>query len=74
MSCHYVQHFAKMWFLKNSNTAIINQGWVQANDGLSWHISGNENMGKKIILTWMDDLGYFHNEFEYGVKRRNVGK
>jgi len=26
------------------------------------------------LLTWRDDFRYFYNEFEYGVKRWNVGK
>jgi hypothetical protein len=25
------------------------------------------------ILTWRDYSRYFYNEFEYGVKRRNIG-
>ena len=38
-------------------------GWVQANDGLSWCVNGNENLGKhqsisldgllKVLLQWI---------------------
>jgi len=53
---------------------LITYGWVQAKYGLMWCVSDNENMEKKSLLTWRDDSRYFHNEFEYGVKRWNVGK
>jgi len=47
-------------------------GWVQANDGLSWCVSGNANKEKTNLLTWRDNSRYAYNEFEYGVKILNV--
>jgi hypothetical protein len=31
-----------------------------------------KTLEKNNMLTWRDDLKYFHNQFEYGVKRRNT--
>ena len=33
-------------------------GWVQANDGLSWHVSGNANTEKQqyVNLKWWFDV------------------
>ena len=44
------------------------QGHVQANNGLSWSVSGNLNMkNQHFFLTWRDYSRYFYKESEYGV-------
>ena len=42
-------HISMYLYVIHINESKFNFGWVQANDGLSWHVSGNANTEKTTI-------------------------
>ena len=47
----------------------FDQGWVQLMMVFHDVLVAMRTWKNINLLTWMDDSRYFHNEFEYGVKR-----